>query len=98
MGLNGDMSDTFPNSLTFENDASVPEMFFITLLTSPSAPRGLEGVEMLLAYMATGVEFAWVTRASRSCVTVSQVTARDRRDKQGKLNVSENCYMSACVC
>jgi hypothetical protein len=26
------------------------------------------------------------------------VTARDRRDKQGKLNVSENCYMSACVC
>jgi hypothetical protein len=92
------MSDTFQNFLTLEHHASVPEMFFITLLPSPSAPRGLAGVELLLAYMATGVEFAWVPRASRDGVTVSQVTARDRRDKQGRLNNSENCYMSACVC
>ena len=55
---NGDMSDTFQNTLTLEYHTSVPVMLFISLLLSPSAPRGLAWVELLLAYMATGVEFA----------------------------------------
>lgn len=92
------MSDTFQNISTLEHHASVPEMLFISLLPLPSASRGLSGLGMLLAYVATDVQFARVSRALRDGVTTSQVTARDSRDKEGTLNSPENCYMSASVC
>ena len=52
------MSDSFQNTITLEHEVPVAEMLFISLLPSPSASRGLTGLGLLLAYVATGVEFA----------------------------------------